>query len=158
MCFPWLMLQVGHVHIHTWLFELVKITSVQRVFSVFIKFKSLSADCFLAVQLPCRLHSYLFLYWTGIWQEKAPYEAKAAKRKSDYEKLMTAYNKKQVKYFCIVFFRIKWTCIISPASGLHYAPLRIRMMVMMTIMMMTTSNNLTSPNLKSMAKMTRVMR
>uniref|UniRef100_A0A6N2NKY1 HMG box domain-containing protein n=1 Tax=Salix viminalis TaxID=40686 RepID=A0A6N2NKY1_SALVM len=27
--------------------------------------------------------------------EKAPYEAKAAKRKSDYEKLMTAYNKKQ---------------------------------------------------------------
>uniref|UniRef100_A0A5B7BLG4 Putative high mobility group B protein 1-like n=1 Tax=Davidia involucrata TaxID=16924 RepID=A0A5B7BLG4_DAVIN len=27
--------------------------------------------------------------------EKAPYEDKAAKRKSDYEKLMTAYNKKQ---------------------------------------------------------------
>ncbi|WCJ19849.1 high mobility group B1 [Euphorbia peplus] len=27
--------------------------------------------------------------------EKAPYEAKAAKRKVDYEKLMTAYNKKQ---------------------------------------------------------------
>ncbi|KAD6120361.1 hypothetical protein E3N88_11632 [Mikania micrantha] len=27
--------------------------------------------------------------------EKAPYEAKAAKRKADYEKLMTAYNKKQ---------------------------------------------------------------
>lgn len=30
------------------------------------------------------------------WQEKAPYEAKAAKRKSEYEKLMAAYNKKQV--------------------------------------------------------------
>ncbi len=27
--------------------------------------------------------------------EKAPFEAKAAKRKSDYEKLMVAYNKKQ---------------------------------------------------------------
>ncbi|XP_002526902.2 high mobility group B protein 1 [Ricinus communis] len=27
--------------------------------------------------------------------EKSPFEAKAAKRKSDYEKLMTAYNKKQ---------------------------------------------------------------
>ncbi|XP_071715887.1 high mobility group B protein 2 [Rutidosis leptorrhynchoides] len=27
--------------------------------------------------------------------EKAPFEAKAAKRKTDYEKLMTAYNKKQ---------------------------------------------------------------
>ncbi|XP_019080151.1 high mobility group B protein 1 isoform X2 [Vitis vinifera] len=27
--------------------------------------------------------------------DKAPYEAKAAKRKSDYEKLMAAYNKKQ---------------------------------------------------------------
>ncbi|ERN09781.1 hypothetical protein AMTRI_Chr08g201910 [Amborella trichopoda] len=27
--------------------------------------------------------------------EKAPFEAKAAKRKSDYEKLMSAYNKKQ---------------------------------------------------------------
>ncbi|KAF8402668.1 hypothetical protein HHK36_010757 [Tetracentron sinense] len=29
------------------------------------------------------------------WQEKAPYEAKAAKRKSEHEKLMSAYNKKQ---------------------------------------------------------------
>ncbi|KAL0919696.1 hypothetical protein M5K25_011810 [Dendrobium thyrsiflorum] len=27
--------------------------------------------------------------------EKAPYEAKAAKRKSEYEKLISAYNKKQ---------------------------------------------------------------
>ncbi|XP_028764342.1 high mobility group B protein 1-like [Neltuma alba] len=27
--------------------------------------------------------------------EKAPYEAKAAKRKADYEKIMNAYNKKQ---------------------------------------------------------------
>ncbi|KAJ9175885.1 hypothetical protein P3X46_014391 [Hevea brasiliensis] len=27
--------------------------------------------------------------------EKAPYEAKSAKRKSEYDKLMTAYNKKQ---------------------------------------------------------------
>ena len=27
--------------------------------------------------------------------EKAPYEARAAKRKSDYEKLMNSYNKKQ---------------------------------------------------------------
>ena len=31
-----------------------------------------------------------------ICQEKAPYEAKAAKRKSEYEKQMSAYNKKQV--------------------------------------------------------------
>ncbi|KAK9189514.1 hypothetical protein WN943_018112 [Citrus x changshan-huyou] len=30
-----------------------------------------------------------------VLQEKAPFEAKAAKRKLDYEKLMTAYNKKQ---------------------------------------------------------------
>ncbi|CAI0415815.1 unnamed protein product [Linum tenue] len=30
-------------------------------------------------------------------EEKAPYEAKAAKRKSDYQKLMNAYNKKQVE-------------------------------------------------------------
>ncbi|KAL4325812.1 hypothetical protein GQ457_11G009480 [Hibiscus cannabinus] len=30
-----------------------------------------------------------------IGTEKAPYEAKAAKRKSEYEKLMAAYNKKQ---------------------------------------------------------------
>lgn len=40
------------------------------------------------------------------WQEKAPYEAKATKRKGDYQKLMTAYNKKQVSQFisilCIV--------------------------------------------------------
>lgn len=31
-----------------------------------------------------------------MFQEKAPYEAKAAKRKTDYEKQMVAYNKKQV--------------------------------------------------------------
>lgn len=34
-----------------------------------------------------------------VGQEKAPYEAKAAKRKSEYEKLMNAYNKKQVISF-----------------------------------------------------------
>ncbi|XP_042492771.1 high mobility group B protein 1 [Macadamia integrifolia] len=34
--------------------------------------------------------------WKSLTEaEKAPYEAKAAKRKSDYEKLMSAYNKKQ---------------------------------------------------------------
>lgn len=32
---------------------------------------------------------------TSGWQDKAPYEAKAAKRKVEYEKLMNAYNKKQ---------------------------------------------------------------
>lgn len=32
---------------------------------------------------------------TTNWQEKAPYEGKAAKRKTEYEKLMNAYNKKQ---------------------------------------------------------------
>ncbi|KAJ0044392.1 hypothetical protein Pint_06484 [Pistacia integerrima] len=42
------------------------------------------------VYAPCL--SYLIL---GNLQEKAPYEAKAAKRKSEYEKLMIAYNKKQ---------------------------------------------------------------
>ncbi|KAH7537548.1 hypothetical protein FEM48_Zijuj03G0104700 [Ziziphus jujuba var. spinosa] len=31
--------------------------------------------------------------------EKAPYEAKAAKRKSEYEKLIAAYNKKQIRIF-----------------------------------------------------------
>lgn len=40
-------------------------------------------------------------------QEKAPYEAKAAKKKGEYEKLMSAYNKKQVSAeFCICFI---WT-------------------------------------------------
>lgn len=31
-----------------------------------------------------------------VLQEKAPYEAKAAKKKDEYGKLMNAYNKKQV--------------------------------------------------------------
>ena len=31
-----------------------------------------------------------------ISKEKAPYEAKAARRKAEYEKLMNAYNTKQV--------------------------------------------------------------
>lgn len=42
----------------------------------------------------------IFIYF---WQEKAPYEAKAAKRKTEYEKVMKAYNKKQVNTF--VHFR-----------------------------------------------------
>jgi len=33
-------------------------------------------------------------------KEKAPYEAKAAKRKAEYEKLMKAYDKKQVSNLC----------------------------------------------------------
>lgn len=33
-------------------------------------------------------------------KEKAPYEAKAAKRKAEYEKQMKAYNKKQVCLAC----------------------------------------------------------
>lgn len=39
-----------------------------------------------------------------VLQEKAPFEAKAAKRKLDYEKLMTAYNKKQVGFNPFFFF------------------------------------------------------
>lgn len=35
----------------------------------------------------------------GKIQEKAPYVAKAEKRKVEYEKNMKAYNKKQVFYF-----------------------------------------------------------
>ncbi|CAI9097313.1 OLC1v1033705C5 [Oldenlandia corymbosa var. corymbosa] len=38
--------------------------------------------------------------WKSMSQaEKAPYEAKAAKRKAEYEKLINAYNKKQVRTF-----------------------------------------------------------
>ena len=32
-------------------------------------------------------------------KEKAPFEAKAAKRKAEYEKQMKAYNKKLVRFF-----------------------------------------------------------
>lgn len=39
-----------------------------------------------------------------VLQEKAPFEAKAAKRKLDYEKLMTAYNKKQVGFNPFFFY------------------------------------------------------
>ena len=45
--------------------------------------------------------SQLIFNWTG-WQEKAPYEAKAAQRKLDYEKVMKAYNKKQVNLLVIL--------------------------------------------------------
>lgn len=36
------------------------------------------------------------VFLTIVGKEKAPYEAKAAKRKAEYEKQMKAYNKKQV--------------------------------------------------------------
>lgn len=55
---------------------------------------SLSMADLLALEVP---HSLNFsCAW--ICQEKAPYEAKSAKRKSEYEKLMTSYNKKQVNF------------------------------------------------------------
>lgn len=110
-CIPLLMLQVGHVA-HIWLFELVKISSVQWVYSVFSKLNSLSEACFLALEMPCSLHFSPVVYWVGVWQEKAPYEAKAAKRKSEYEKLMTAYNKKQVNFWLIIFLIIKWWNVV----------------------------------------------
>ncbi|OMO76052.1 hypothetical protein COLO4_25700 [Corchorus olitorius] len=47
---------------------------------------------------PITCSANLELLWHGQANaslEKAPYEAKAAKRKSEYEKLMAAYNKKQ---------------------------------------------------------------
>lgn len=68
------------------------------------------------------------------WQEKAPYEAKAAKRKQEYEKLMNAYNKKEVKYsFCIftLFFpvaNINPICRIAPVVRVTKG-LRLSMMM-----------------------------
>lgn len=61
------------------------------------------------------------------WQEKAPYEAKAAKRKQEYEKLMNAYNKKQVKYpFCIFFLFTSFLAIlVTFATSCIYKTLSI---------------------------------
>jgi len=70
------------------------------------------ADCILT-----------FLYWNWIWQEKAPYEAKAAIKKSDYGKLMTAYSKKQVNLLNVAFFRIKRTCLFFSQSHDYIMPL-----------------------------------
>lgn len=57
------------------------------------------------------------------FQEKAPYEAKAAKRKAEYEKLMTAYLKKQVNalflHDCtlnLIVRMLAWAVSQSPAS------------------------------------------
>lgn len=41
-----------------------------------------------------------FLFSTFLCKEKAPYEAKAAKRKAEYEKQIKAYNKKLVRLVC----------------------------------------------------------
>ena len=55
------------------------------------------------------MYYWLKLSWL-VWKEKAPYEAKAKKRKSDYEKLMKAYNKKQVNIIAFIsyFWYIAW--------------------------------------------------
>lgn len=62
-----------------------------------------------------------------VLQEKAPFEAKAAKRKLDYEKLMTAYNKKQVGLNPF-FFLLVWICFIPFSfrllTGLEYIWIR----------------------------------
>lgn len=42
-------------------------------------------------------------FFALVGKEKAPYEAKAAKRKADYEKQMKAYNKKQVGISYILY-------------------------------------------------------
>lgn len=38
-----------------------------------------------------------------IVQEKAPYEAQSAKAKTEYEKQMKIYDKKQVSNLCLTF-------------------------------------------------------
>ena len=43
---------------------------------------------------------FLLTFFSSFWKDKAPYEAKAAKRKAEYEKQIKAYNKKQV---CLPF-------------------------------------------------------
>lgn len=73
------------------------------------------------------LYLEAFKFLTAIFlhllKEKAPYEAKAAKKKADYEKLMNAYNKKQVnhlyyfdskKFFCWHLLAIKhlYLCMV----------------------------------------------
>ena len=42
------------------------------------------------------LFCFCNLLWDFDFQDKAPYVAKAEKRKSDYEKELKAYNKRQV--------------------------------------------------------------
>lgn len=57
---------------------------------------------FVATEMYILCISHLISKWTGFWQEKAPYEAKSAQMKSEYEKLMIAYNKKQVNFWGIL--------------------------------------------------------
>lgn len=47
---------------------------------------------------------YFLKLYCPVWKEKAPYEAKAAKKKSEYEKVMKAYNKKQVNISLLLLF------------------------------------------------------
>jgi len=49
--------------------------------------------------------NFLINFDSSLWnvKEKAPYEAKAAKRKAEYEKLIKAYEKKQVRNLCQLF-------------------------------------------------------
>ena len=71
----------------------------------------------------CSLKSVDALLSHSNFQEKAPYEAKAAKRKAEYEKLMTAYLKKQVNASLLyaptlnlIVRMLAWSVSQSPVS------------------------------------------
>jgi hypothetical protein len=56
---------------------------------------------------------YLLKLYCLLSKEKAPYEAKAAKKKSEYEKVMKAYNKKQVNISHLILFFVLLTLFTS---------------------------------------------
>lgn len=64
---------------------------------------------------------FLIAIFLHLLKEKAPYEAKAAKKKADYEKLMTAYNKKQVNHLTILIAKSFSVGIYWPLNTFIYA-------------------------------------
>lgn len=50
-------------------------------------------------------------------KEKAPYEAKAAKKKAEYDKVLRAYNKKQVNSYSMPLFIRYYLCGIYSFNG-----------------------------------------
>lgn len=93
------------------------------------------------------LFCYLFNSSILNGKEKAPYEAKAAKRKADYEKLMNAYNRKKVDTSCFLFCCLCALIALFIRYTFFDVARQVRLMMEM--------RNQTSPNLKWMMKMTR---
>lgn len=102
------------------------------------------------------IYTFFFFFWWLQFQDKAPYVAKAEKRKSDYTRNMQAYNNKLV-IICFIFEVILKLYSLNVAvifqNIYNYDLVMYIFFNNRLVWPMLMKMNLTSPNLKWMMRM-----